>query len=160
MSDNIDSTDTTTAAIPDNATDLDLDTAPDIAAVEERGTVVHIRNARGEKMYDAGAPVTMTVLGTFSKTYRRLSTAQRDRLLRQRRSSLSAEQLDQQDIELVAACVTAWSGFKASGTPIPCDKPAVIRVFTKFPFVLEQIKDEMGARENFTGRSSPLSATP
>lgn len=144
----------------DNAGDLDLDTAPDISVVEERGVTVHIRNASGEKMYDAGSPVTMTVLGTYSKTYRRLSTAQRDQLLRMRRSSLSAEHLDKNDIAITAACVTAWQGFKASGAPIPFSKENVIRVFTKFPYVLEQVKEEMGARENFSERSSPLSATP
>jgi hypothetical protein len=142
-----------------SADEIDLDTAPDLGEVEERGVTVHIRNARGEKMYDAGQPVTMTVLGTYSKTYRRLATAQRDQLLRQRRSTLSAEQLESQDVALVASCVTAWQGFKASGQPIPLAKAAVIKVFTKFPFVLEQVKEEMSARENFTERSSESSAT-
>jgi hypothetical protein len=142
-----------------DTTGFDLDTAPDISELEEQGAVVHIRNAKGEKMYDAGQPVTMTVRGSYSKTYRRLSTAQRDQLLRQRRSTLTAEQLDKNDVALVAACVTDWQGFKASGAPIPFSKEAVIKVFTRFPYVLEQIKEEMSARENFTERSSPPSAT-
>lgn len=143
-----------------NADDLDLDTAPDIASLEEQGATVHVRNARGEKMYDAGQPVTMTVLGTYSKTYRRLSQAQRDRLIRQRRSSYTAEQQEKDDLALVSGCVTAWQGFKASGSPVPFSREAVIKVFTKFPFVLEQVKEEMGARENFIERSSGNSATP
>lgn len=143
-----------------SADELDLDTAEDISELEERGTVVHIRNKAGVKMYDAGTPVTMTVRGTYSKTFRRLNTAHRDKLLRQRRSSLSADQLDQDDVSLYAACVTAWHGFKAGGQPIPLTKEAVIRVFTRFPYVFEQVKEEANARENFSGSSSASSATP
>lgn len=144
----------------DDEAGFDIDTAPDISALEELGTVVHIRTAAGEKLYDHGEPVTMTVLGTYSKTYRRLATAQRDRLLRMRRSTLSAEQLEKQDVDLVAGCVTAWSGFRSQGQPVPFSKENVIKLFTKFPYVLEQVKEEMSARENFSERSSPSSATP
>jgi hypothetical protein len=140
---------------------LDIDSGEEsIADREERGAVIHIRNARGEKMNNAGKPVTMSVKGTYSHTYRRLSTGQRDQMLRTRRSSLTGEILDQKDLDLVAGCVFAWDGFKKGGQPIPLSKAAVIQVFQRFPYVYDQIREEMGARENFFEKSSSSSATP
>jgi hypothetical protein len=140
---------------------FDLETEEEsIADREERGCEVHIRNERGQKMYDGGEPVTMSVKGTYSHTYRRLSTGQRDELIRTRRSSVSGELLDQKDANLVAGCVFSWKGFKRKGTPIPISKREVLAVFEKWPFIYDQIREEMGARENFFEKSSSSSATP
>jgi hypothetical protein len=149
------------SAEPENALGFDLEAEEEtIADREERGCIVHIKNERGQKMYDGGEPVTMSVKGTYSHTYRRLSTGQRDELIRTRRSSVTGEMLDQKDLNLVAGCVFDWKGFKKSGTPIPLSKKAVIAVFEKWPFIYDQIREEMGARENFFAKSSPSSPTP
>ncbi len=142
------------------ATGFDLDTTPDLSEQEEQGTLVHIADATGKKMYDVGQPVTMTVVGTYSRTYRRVSASQRDRLLQLRRSKVSDELLTKNEHELVASCVTAWSGFKSKDQPIPFSKENVISVLQRFPYVLEQLREEMGDRENFTARSSTSFATP
>jgi hypothetical protein len=150
---------TTNDAATADATVLDLDVAPDITSVEEQGATISILSADGKKVIVNGRPVTMTVLGSYSKTYRRTQSAQRERMLRTRRSSLTDELLEKNRADLAAACVTGWDGFLASGQPVPFTRENVLKVFAKFPFIFDQVWEEIHARENFSARSLSSSAS-
>jgi len=54
---------------------LDLAGAPDVAEREEQGVTVTLIDDTGEAMMEGGLPVTMTVVGTYSKTYRTAKAA-------------------------------------------------------------------------------------
>lgn len=136
---------------------FDLSEAAAVAAKEDEGTVVHVRGSDGEPMYfgkDDAEPVTITVAGTYSKAYRRAVDAQRERLVKQRRVTLTGEALAKQQLELVAACVLAWSGIVDAGKPLPCEKPNVLRLLTAAPWIREQVEEAMQDHAGFFGSSS------
>lgn len=125
-----------------------------LASVEQRedeGTVVHIRDAAGEKQYqdDGTTPVTITVVGTYSKRYRRLAEANRDKMLKQRRTQLDGEQLDEQSLETVAGCILGWDGFTADGAPFPFTKANAVTLLKAAPWMREQVEAAMNDHAAF-----------
>lgn len=125
---------------------------------EDEGTVVHVRDASGEPaIYENGTgpkPVTITVAGTYSSKYRRAVDAQRDRMLKQRRASLSGEQLNRQQLELVAACVLSWEGFTAEDKPFPLTKDNAVLLLDNAPWIREQVEEAMGDHASFFQKAS------
>lgn len=136
----------------------------DVGELEERGTTVHIKDKTGDEMYVPGTetPVTITVVGTLSPTYRRLANKHRDNAVKRMRSSsaFSSEQNDKDELQIIVGCVKGWQGFGANGVEIPPSREALVKLFTKFPFVLKQVQEEMDRRANFSERSSASSASP
>jgi hypothetical protein len=89
------------------------------------------------------------VAGTYSRLYRRQLDAQRDRMLKARRAMLTAEQLTQNQIELVASCILGWDGFTNAGAPFLCTHENAVTLLTKAPWVRDQLEDAMGDHANF-----------
>lgn len=125
---------------------------------EDAGIEIHVKDASGERMYfgegEAQRPVTIRVAGTYSKAYRAAVDAQRDRLVKQRRTSLTGEQLGRQQLELTAACVLSWQGFVAGADPCPCTKENVIAVLQAAPWIREQVEETASDHAAFFSTSS------
>lgn len=145
-----------------NGKGFDLDTAPDLAAIEDEGIVVALRDAHDEPMTytDGGTvkPVTITVLGTYSKTYLDITAAQRRRMgKRLGRGNDLMEVAEDNATEAVVACVRAWDGFFANGKPFPCTKPNVTTLLrsTRAQHIRRQIEQAMGDHERFFTTPSP-----
>lgn len=125
-----------------------IDTKP-----EDEGTVVQIKDASGQP--EDG--VTITVAGSYSSQYRRTSSAQRDRMLKQRRTQLSGEQLERNQLELDAACIISWEGFTTGQAPYPLTKENAVALLTKAPWIREQVEEAMQDHASFFSKPAPTS---
>jgi len=135
---------------------LDITKAAEAAKVEDEGQVVHVRDRDGEPLYtDEQQPVTITVAGTYSGKYRQAANRQRDRLVKMRRAKLSGELIEQQQLELMAACVLDWHGFTVDGKPVPCNVENAKQLLASVPWVREQVEEAMNDHEGFSRSSSP-----
>ena len=111
-----------------------------VAEREDEGTVVQVKDENG----DTQEGVTITVAGTYSSRYRRATDAQRERMLKSRRASLTGEQLNRQQLELVAACIISWEGFTAEGKPYPLTKENAVALLDNAPWIREEVESAMG----------------
>jgi len=132
---------------------FDLGAAKPVAALEDEGQTIEIRDIDGEVMTwtdgDGKAhPVTITVAGSYSTRYRRAQEAQITRTMKRRNPQITGEALGKQRLEVVAACVLAWTGFANKGKPLPCDKDNVMFVLEAAPWIREQVE---GAMEDHAG---------
>lgn len=131
---------------------IDLNAGKSVAAREDEGTVVHVRDEIGEKLYQDEAktlPATITVVGTYSSRYRRLSEANRDKMLKQRRSQMDGDQLNQQSLELVASCILSWDGFVTVDGPFPYTKANAVALLDACPWIREQVEAAMNDHASF-----------
>lgn len=136
---------------------MDISQIMSVSEREDRGTVVHVRDAVGELQYqeaDPTRPVTITVAGTFSKRYQDTLAGHRDALFKQRRATLSGEQLTQQQIELVAACIISWDGFTLNGAPFPCTMENAVMVLKSAHWIRQELEEAMGDHASFFTSSS------
>ncbi len=119
---------------------FNLSKAKEVSAREERGTVVHLKDETGAKLYtDDNAPVTMTVVGSYSATYRRASDAARDAALQSRRNMMEGDKLDSRALGIQAACVKAWEGIESDGVPVPLTLENVTAVLEQAPWIRDQV---------------------
>jgi hypothetical protein len=108
----------------------------------------------------------ITVLGKDSDAFRRLSAEQNRRRLTKmtkggvvRFGTLSAEELDADAVDLLAACTVRWredEGVAApkdtltiNGDEVPCTRANAVSVYTRFPWIREQVDTAIGDRANF-----------
>jgi len=135
---------------------FDINTAPDIASIEEEGQVIHLRDARDDLMYygegDDRKPVTVTVAGTYSNTYRDIVKTQSRRVGKRIGHGGDFLEFAEEDaLERVAGCVLAWDGFFASGKPLPCTTTNVSAVLSspKAQHIRTQVERAMSNHERF-----------
>ncbi len=115
----------------------------DVAAREDAGTTIHLRDAANAKMYQADekTPITALVAGSYSSRYRRAQEANRDKAVK-RRAPLDGDQLDEQARELLAACIISWDGVADDdGQPIPFSKKNAVDLLARAPWIREQIEN-------------------
>jgi hypothetical protein len=79
---------------------------------------------------------------------------QRERLLKQRRTSLTGEGLNRQQLELIAASIIEWEGFTAEGQPYPFTKENAIALLDNAPWIREQVEEAMGDHAAFFPKAS------
>jgi hypothetical protein len=136
---------------------FDVSAQKDVGQREEEGTLVPVKSVTGEVQYDgegdATKPVTIRVVGTYSKTYRRASFALRERV-RKFRTTRTSEQQDQHAIELIADCLLGWEGITNGGQPFPFTRDNAIALLTNCPWVREDVEAAMGDHERFFSTSS------
>lgn len=139
---------------------LNISNTRTIAEREDEGTTVHVRGADSEQLYfQDGAerkPVTLLVAGTYSKIYRRTIDSQREKLLKQRRSSLSSEQIARQQLEAIAACILGWEGIFNGDQALPLNKENAITLLESAPWVREQVEEAMNDHAAFFTNSSTI----
>jgi len=137
---------------------IDITKAAEAAKGEDEGQLVHIRGVDGEELYyekdGKQHPVTMTVAGTYSTIYRAAQNRQRNALVKMRRAKLTGELVDNQQIELDAACVLGWDGFTIGATPVPFNRENAKQILISVPWIREQVEEAMNDHAGFTKSSS------
>lgn len=131
----------------------DLDTSTQ----SEQGFVVEIEGPNGivGRNSDGKPNYTITVRGQDSQAYRAASRALTNRRLQKgNRAKLTAEELESESLELLAAATMDWNGFvDASGNPVPCTKQSAITLYRDYPIVREQVDKAINDRANFSRAS-------
>lgn len=148
-----------------------------VADREDVGVVRHMTDETNEKMYfrpenmalvspndltavalkqelDAGTirPVTFTIVGTYSHTFRRAVEAQRERNLKN--TNASGDSYARNSVELDAACVPAWDGPEQDGKPMDLTLANVADLLEENPWLRAQVQAEANDHAGFSRRSS------
>lgn len=140
---------------------MDIGKSSEVEKREEQGTTVHLKDENGElQFYPEGVerakqkPVTITVVGTYSKTFRKARKDQRDKNLKRGRVALTADSLEKQEIEVIASCITGWEGLTSGTEEFVFKTENAILLLTTAPWIREQVEEAMGDHQGFsTARS-------
>lgn len=131
-----------------------------LAAIED-GVPMELRHPQtGAVLLTAdGAPITITLLGRDSESYREVERAQQNRRLkdaaRGRRNQMTSEQLEAEHVELLVACTVGWSGLVLDAKTLEFSASAARRLYDdgRFGWIREQVETFIGDRGNFFGDS-------
>ena len=133
---------------------MDL-SALDTSKAAEQGAKLHLRHPtedypitdNGKK---DGQPVTITLIGADSETFRRFSQSQMDRRLKaasKRQYTSAAAEEDATD--LLVACTVGWGNIELDGKDLPFSKENAKLLYDRLPWVKEQVGAFIGERANF-----------
>ena len=56
-----------------------------------------------------------------------------------RNRALDPEKFEAEGIEVLAACTLGWKGVVVDGAPLPCSRDNAIMLYTRFPWLREQV---------------------
>jgi hypothetical protein len=106
--------------------------------------------------------ITITVCGADGKRYRnKLAALNRKRMQAldrtgKRSAALNTAQLEEDAIALLAAATVEWTGISADGVnTLDCTEENALMVYTKLPWLREQVDAAVNDRANFLGESAP-----
>ena len=101
-------------------------------------------------MADGETPITIRVAGMDSKIFRKAQRANQDRRMKGARyRAPTADELDAEATELVAKCTLSWRGVMIDGAELQCSFANAKQLYTRLPWLREQVDLFMGDRANF-----------
>jgi hypothetical protein len=133
-----DTVDTPTPAPAGNKT-FSLAGARSVAQREDKGAKLWLRDEQGDTLYTEDAegnavPAYMTLAGRHSARFRKAEQAVNDRVLKRRTTELTAETVDRNELEKLAACVLEWN-LRDGSTPMPLTPHNAAEVFRAAPWI-------------------------
>jgi hypothetical protein len=139
---------------------FDLNALDTVKAAEE-GFVLEVRHpATGAVLSNGdGTSVTLTLGGMDSRRAKTVERGALNRRLKQnsgRRSTVTAEDIEADALEVLAAITLGWSGFIVDGAAIECTPENAKRVYRQWPWLREQAQAAAEDRSNFL-KASPQS---
>jgi len=98
----------------------------------------------------------INVLGKDSDAFQKVSRAQnKKRMAKMQKGGfrntapIPIEEIEQDGIDLLAACTTGWTGVIIEGEEIQFSIDNAVMVYERFPWIKEQIDTAIGDRANF-----------
>jgi hypothetical protein len=129
-----------------------LSAAKAVSQREDRGASVALRDEQGEALTvtidGETMPVIARVAGKLSATYRKAEQAAADKAIKRRSMDVTAEAIERQQLDIIAACVLSWNLYDGD-TPIPCTKENVVTVFLAAPWIRRDIEGAMSDPARF-----------
>ena len=105
--------------------------------------------------------IIINVLGKDSDEFQKVSRAQsKKRMAKLSKGGFRAsttvpiEEIEQDGIQLLAACTKSWTGVVIEGKEIACNLDNAVMVYERFPWIKEQVDTAIGDRANFIKSSS------
>lgn len=108
-------------------------------------------------MNGTNEPVTLVLAGADSDRAKRAERGTVNRRLKmagRRSSTMTAEELDSDSLEILAACTLGWSGFALEGQELECNAQNAKKLYGQFPWLREQAEAFRQDRSNFLKASS------
>jgi hypothetical protein len=100
--------------------------------------------------------MTITLVGVDSDVYRKTVNKSIDKRLQRMRPGqsfpFSAEEQEENGLNLLASCTLAWEGVVVDGEELPCTKENAKALYRRFPWLKEQVDMFIGDRSNFLRR--------
>lgn len=100
--------------------------------------------------------ISITVLGKDSDAFQKVSRSQNKKRMAKLQkggfrgsASVPVEEIEQDNIDLLAACTIGWSGVIIEGKEIPFTVDNAAMVYGRFPWIKEQVDTAIGDRANF-----------
>jgi hypothetical protein len=137
---------------------LDLSTLDTVKASED-GVPLEVRHPTTGAILEngSGGAVTLVLAGSDSDRAKRAERATINRRLKmagRRTSTMTAEELDSDALEILAACTLSWSGFSLDGQELECNAQNAKRLYGQIPWLREQAEAFRQDRSNFLKASS------
>lgn len=132
----------------------------DTTKLSEDGATLEVRHpSTGAILSNGdGRAVTIVLAGMDSNRARKSERQATNRRLkasgRGRGLGLTGDDLDNDALDLLAACTLAWSGFDLEGQPLECNPDNARKLYRQFPWLREQAQQFVEDRSNFL-RVSP-----
>jgi len=126
---------------------LDLTALDTVTACEDGADVEIVHPRTGEPI-----GLTITVVGSDSPTYRKMIHKLANKRAKRGRGILNSEGMEADNIELLAACSTAWAWVKGLmlGGEVPEFNLSNVRgIYRDYPWIREQVDVFIGDRANF-----------
>lgn len=100
---------------------------------------------------DKGEPITITVIGTDSQTFKRAMHAQADRRINKPNSRrvMTMQSVEDDSINLLVAATIDWEGIVVDGKELPFSNENAHALYERFPWIREQVNIFVGDRANF-----------
>jgi hypothetical protein len=133
---------------------FDLSTLDTVKASDE-GSVLQVRHpTTGAVLANGdGRAVEIKLAGTDSERARKAERSALNRRLkmggRRGAGTLTAEELDNDALEMLAVCTLAWSGFVMDGQEVECTPENAKRLYRQMPWLREQAQAHAEERSNF-----------
>jgi hypothetical protein len=134
----------------------------DLAALEPaEGATIALRHpVSNEPLVDDKGPLTIDIVGVDSPKFQarqRLLTNKRLATSGNRKSKLTAEDLEEEGIATVAACITGWSAnIELDKKPLEFSRANAKLLITRLRWIGEQVDLAIADRANFL-KASPTS---
>lgn len=119
--------------------------ARNVAAREDAGTIVHIKDEIGHKAFytttdNTEKAVTVKIAGSYSSRARRAQEASRDELFKIR-GLPDGDQATQLGLAVLVACIIEWDGFfDEHDNPLPLTPENAFVVLRDMPWIKEQLE--------------------
>lgn len=136
---------------------FDLAEFDGLAAAQDDGIDVEIKGPDGKKLGSEG--FSIRVAGPDSKRFREaLRELSAERIDAEDLTELSAEQLEENRVRILAKCVISWTPVVMGGQALECSEANARQLFERYPFIREQVERRAGRRASFLPRSAKGSA--
>ena len=121
----------------------------DVAAKAEEGAELEVLDpATGEAV-----GVYIMLAGADSSVHRKASVNISKRRLNGqkgfRNRGFDPEKAEAENIEILAACTLSWKGVLVDGAPLPCSRDNAIKMYTRFPWLREQVEQFISDRSAY-----------
>lgn len=130
---------------------MDLATLDTSKAASE-GAIMEVQHpVEGTVLKDAsGQPVTITLIGSDSDKVRKRQRLEiNKRLKRGNRAKITAEELDEDAVNLLSLCTVSWSGIEFESKTLDCTAENASMIYQRLPWLREQVDSFVGDRGNF-----------
>lgn len=130
----------------------EFELAPEGATLE----VLHPKTGVPMKL-DDGTAVTITMVGMDSEEWRTNQQGLINRRLAQRtRKPATAEEIEDETLRSLAACIKSWTGMRLAGKDFECTRQNALELMRKLPDLRRQVDAFLADNRNFL-KASPTS---
>lgn len=85
----------------------------------------------------------------YQRVFKRQVTENGSKLTKRGESKITGDSLEKNKIEILTACTSGWKGWTLQGKPFEYSKHNANYLYTAFPFIREQVDEEIHERGNF-----------
>lgn len=121
----------------------------DVAAKAEEGAELEVL----DPVTSEAVGVYITLAGADSVVHRKaVANISKRRFNNQkgfRNKGFDPERMEAESIEILAACTLGWKGVTLEGVPLPCSRDNAIKMYTRFPWLREQVEQFIGDRSAY-----------
>lgn len=118
---------------------IDLATL-DTSNAQEEGIDVTILHPKT----DEPLGITIRIAGVDSDRAKRARREILDRRIRKRKRSFTAKEIEEDELQQLAAQTISWSGVIIDGREVPLSADNAIALYKRFPFIKRQVDAEAG----------------
>jgi hypothetical protein len=127
----------------------DLSAFDGLKEAQENGIDVEIKDPTGRPI-----GVAIKIAGPDSERQRKaIQALTNERLNNEDAATATAEDIERNTLKILASSVISWTPIVLDGSDLPCTEENAIRLFSRFPFIREQVEKRAGKRAGFLKRS-------